>query len=291
MWGSTALVIRIRPKTLMSKTSLAWLIELSSPAPTAPTPALLTRTSIRPNRSITSSTRERTDSSPATSRSRNVTPASGSAFAALRLVPTTAKPASARASAAARPIPEEAPVTRATGGAVCMVVPSVVVMTLSCPVRGRQDGCVLNCQKPRRFCTELSSTGGRLYRLCMARPRSFDRDHVLHAAERQFRTTGYNGTSVDDISAATGLGRGSLYAAFDGKHGVLLQAMVGYYARLGQFAPKALAGPDEEALERLHQYLLRAVHGVPLAGDVPPAPDRAAATCFAARMALEIGAS
>jgi len=57
----------------------------------------------------------------------------------------------------------------------------------------------------------------------MARPRSFDRDHVLHAAERQFRTTGYNGTSVDDISAATGLGRGSLYATFDGKHGVLLR--------------------------------------------------------------------
>ncbi|MFF0014930.1 TetR/AcrR family transcriptional regulator [Streptomyces sp. NPDC005374] len=125
----------------------------------------------------------------------------------------------------------------------------------------------------------------------MARPRSFDRDHVLHAAERQFRTSGYNGTSVDDISAATGLGRGSLYGAFDGKHGVLLEAMTGYFTRLGQFAPKALAGPDEGALERLHQYLLRAVHGVPLAPDVAPAPDRAGAACFAAKMALEIGAS
>ena len=125
----------------------------------------------------------------------------------------------------------------------------------------------------------------------MARPPSFDRDHVLHAAERQFRTSGYNGTSVDDISAATGLGRGSLYAAFDGKHGVLLQAMAGYFARLGQAAPKALAGPDEGALERLHGYLRRAVHGVPLAADVPPAPDRAAATCFAAKMAMELGAS
>ena len=125
----------------------------------------------------------------------------------------------------------------------------------------------------------------------MARPRSFDLDHVLHAAERQFRTTGYNGTSVDDISAATGLGRGSLYAAFDGKHGVLMQAMAGYFDRLARFAPKALAGPDDGALERLHRYLLRAVHGVPLANDVPPAPDRAAATCFAAKMAMEIGAS
>ena len=125
----------------------------------------------------------------------------------------------------------------------------------------------------------------------MARPRSFDRDHVLHAAERQFRTTGYNGTSVDDISAATGLGRGSLYAAFDGKHGVLLEAMTGYFARLAQFAPKALEGPDEDALDRLHRYLLRAVHGVPLARDVPPAPDRATATCFAAKMAMEFGSS
>ncbi|MDI5904992.1 TetR/AcrR family transcriptional regulator, partial [Streptomyces sp. 12257] len=77
----------------------------------------------------------------------------------------------------------------------------------------------------------------------MARPRSFDPDHVLHAAERQFRTTGYNGTSVDDISAATGLGRGSLYAAFDGKHGVLLQAMTGYFARLGQRTPDTLEKP------------------------------------------------
>jgi AcrR family transcriptional regulator len=125
----------------------------------------------------------------------------------------------------------------------------------------------------------------------MARPRSFDHDHVLHAAERQFRTSGYNGTSVDDISDATGLGRGSLYAAFDGKHGVLVQAMAGYHARLARFAPKALEGPDEDALERLHRYLLRAVHGVPLARDVPPAPDRAAATCFAAKMAMEFGSS
>ena len=125
----------------------------------------------------------------------------------------------------------------------------------------------------------------------MARPRSFDPDHVLHAAERQFRTSGYNGTSVDDISAATGLGRGSLYAAFDGKHGVLLQAMTGYSARLAQGPRKMLDGPDEGALERLHAYLLRAVHGVPLAPDVPPAPDRTAAACFAAKMALEIGAS
>src|ERR1044072_5749274 len=119
----------------------------------------------------------------------------------------------------------------------------------------------------------------------MARPRSFDPDHVLHAAERQFRTSGYNGTSVDAISAAAGLGRGSLYAAFDGKHGVLLQAMTGYFARLGQGPRKMLAGPGEGGLDRLHAYLR------PPAPARPPAPDRTAAACFAAKMALEIGAS
>lgn len=70
-----------------------------------------------------------------------------------------------------------------------------------------------------------------------------------------------------------------------------LVGVAGYFARLGPFASKALVGPDEGALERLHRYLLRAVHGVPLADDVPPALDRAAAACFAAKMALEIGAS
>lgn len=125
----------------------------------------------------------------------------------------------------------------------------------------------------------------------MARPRSFDRDHVVHVAERQFRAAGYNGTTVDDISAATGLGRGSLYAAFGDKHGVLLQALEGYFDRLEQMAQQSLGGPDHSALERLRGFLLGAVEGVPLADDVPPADSRATAACFGAKMALELGTS
>ena len=56
MCGRTAFVMRMRPKKLMSKTRWSWATELSSAAPAAPMPALLTRTSIRPNRSITRST-------------------------------------------------------------------------------------------------------------------------------------------------------------------------------------------------------------------------------------------
>lgn len=123
----------------------------------------------------------------------------------------------------------------------------------------------------------------------MARPPSYDRDEVIGAAERQFRTRGYNGTTVDDIAAATGLGRGSLYAAFGDKHGLFLQAMEAYFARLEYSAVEALTGPDDGALERLHQFLLDAVHGVPLGPDVAARGSRASTVCFSAKAALELG--
>jgi AcrR family transcriptional regulator len=125
----------------------------------------------------------------------------------------------------------------------------------------------------------------------MARPPSYDRDEVVHAAERQFRSTGYNGTTVDDIATATGLGRGSLYAAFGDKHGLFLQALEAYFARLAQSVAEALSGPDDGALERLHLFLLEAVDGVPLGPDLPPADDRATTACLSAKTALELGAA
>src|SRR6266568_3074902 len=132
MCGRTALVMRMTPKTLTSKTRWSWATELSSAAPAEPTPALLTRTSILPNRSITCPTTAWTDAPLATSRSRNPTPSAGVTFAAFRLVPTTSKPASASARAAALPIPEDAPVTRATGRFVVIMNSSVHWITFDC---------------------------------------------------------------------------------------------------------------------------------------------------------------
>ncbi|WP_261568217.1 TetR/AcrR family transcriptional regulator [Frankia gtarii] len=62
----------------------------------------------------------------------------------------------------------------------------------------------------------------------MARPRTFDEDQVVCAARDQFRTTGYTATSLDDLTAATGLGRGSLYGAFGDKHALFLRALDSY---------------------------------------------------------------
>src|SRR5215208_2274729 len=114
MWGSTARVIRIEPKTLVSNNARVCSIELSSAAPAMPKPAVLTRTSIRPDRSSTSRTTPSTDPSSVTSSGRNTTPPRSSPAAALRLVPYTVNPAPSSARAAASPIPPDAPVTSAT---------------------------------------------------------------------------------------------------------------------------------------------------------------------------------
>jgi AcrR family transcriptional regulator len=58
------------------------------------------------------------------------------------------------------------------------------------------------------------------------RPRSFDEDEVLEKARAVFWNLGYAATSLDDLAAATGLNRPSLYAAFGDKHALYMRALV-----------------------------------------------------------------
>ena len=90
------------------------------------------------------------------------------------------------------------------------------------------------------------------------RPRAYDPDRALVAAIRAFWKTGYSGTSLDDLSAATGMNRPSLYAAFGDKHALYLKAL-DYYWMLGRAAMKeALAGGHSlaEALMRVYRAAL-----------------------------------
>jgi TetR/AcrR family transcriptional regulator, copper-responsive repressor len=57
------------------------------------------------------------------------------------------------------------------------------------------------------------------------RPRSFDPDEVLNKAREVFWNLGYAATSLDDLAAATGLNRPSLYAAFGDKHALYMAAL------------------------------------------------------------------
>jgi len=60
----------------------------------------------------------------------------------------------------------------------------------------------------------------------MGRPREFDEERVLDAVMETFWCQGYEGTSTQDLVDATGLGRGSLYAAYANKDGLFEQALV-----------------------------------------------------------------
>src|SRR6476661_1356625 len=113
----------------------------------------------------------------------------------------------------------------------------------------------------------------------MGRPRSFDTATALEAIEEQFRATGYAGTSLDDVAAATGLGRGSIYAAFGEKHELFMRSLNEYCARTEARVAAALDGPDDAALERLHAFLLsQAQIGAGGTG----------ATCMATKFAVEL---
>jgi AcrR family transcriptional regulator len=57
------------------------------------------------------------------------------------------------------------------------------------------------------------------------RPRSFDPDAVLDKARAVFWNLGYAATSLDDLAAATGLNRPSLYGAFGDKHALYIAAL------------------------------------------------------------------
>jgi AcrR family transcriptional regulator len=89
----------------------------------------------------------------------------------------------------------------------------------------------------------------------MARPREFDEGKVLRAAREQFWSTGYAGTSMDAIAAATGLGKGSLYGAFGGKRELFLRVFDGYCTDIVNATGRALDGPDEQAFERLRAHV------------------------------------
>ena len=62
------------------------------------------------------------------------------------------------------------------------------------------------------------------------RPRGFDTEAAVERAMAVFWSRGYHGTALPDLLRATRLSRGSLYAAFGGKHALFLRALDRYIA-------------------------------------------------------------
>ncbi|GAA1612662.1 TetR/AcrR family transcriptional regulator [Actinoplanes couchii] len=88
----------------------------------------------------------------------------------------------------------------------------------------------------------------------MARPRQFDEKAVLTAVRDQFWTAGYAGTSLDDLLRVTGLGKGSLYAAFGDKRS-LHRRVLGDYVEATHAALRAMLTASPRAVDGLRRYL------------------------------------
>jgi TetR/AcrR family transcriptional repressor of nem operon len=76
----------------------------------------------------------------------------------------------------------------------------------------------------------------------MARPRAFDMDATLDGMLDVFWRKGFAGTSIPDLSAATDLLPGSLYAAFGSKDEMFRLSLARYAAWLAAHMPRDKAG-------------------------------------------------
>lgn len=86
------------------------------------------------------------------------------------------------------------------------------------------------------------------------RPRSYDPAVALDQARAAFWNTGYAATSLDDLSAATGLNRPSLYGAFGDKKTMYIKALEKTRAEVNSGLAAAMA-PEEHlraALTRVY---------------------------------------
>jgi len=78
----------------------------------------------------------------------------------------------------------------------------------------------------------------------MVAVRQFDEEVVLDKIMEAFWREGFAATSIDDLVAATGLKRGSLYAAFGDKQAMFLKAYHRYSALMEDSLLALLSGAD-----------------------------------------------
>lgn len=105
----------------------------------------------------------------------------------------------------------------------------------------------------------------------MARLREFDEQKALKAVKELFWRRGFEGTSYADLQKATGLGKGSLYAAFGDKRALYLKALQAYIDSEVDAAVALLqgggAGRPRPGLRRVQGFLDLVIEAVARRGD------------------------
>lgn len=95
--------------------------------------------------------------------------------------------------------------------------------------------------------------------------KQYSEDEALESAARLFWRKGYAAASVSDIVAATGVNRGSLYAAYDGKRGLFMKALKRYDKKYRQdfLAETARRRPPAGAILATFEAAAKGVEGAP----------------------------
>lgn len=87
------------------------------------------------------------------------------------------------------------------------------------------------------------------------RPREFDDTAALRQIMGLFWKHGFEGVSLSQIMATTGLQKASLYAAFGDKRSMYLKALEQYHSEIVSGAARALRDPGVEATARIRAFL------------------------------------
>jgi TetR/AcrR family transcriptional regulator, transcriptional repressor for nem operon len=93
------------------------------------------------------------------------------------------------------------------------------------------------------------------------RPRTFDEDRAVEAAMRTFWAHGYEATTTQDLCAATGLGRSSIYNTFASKHELFTRALLRYIETTTAAQLALLEDERRSPVERLRTLFAHIVDG------------------------------
>lgn len=110
--------------------------------------------------------------------------------------------------------------------------------------------------------------------MAVGRPREFDPDQVEDAAMKLFWARGFDGVSISDVTAATGVNRRSIYAEFGSKEILFDRAFRRYLAGPSAYTTQALTRPTarEVAEAMMHgaaDTVSGDVHGCLTVGEAP----------------------